>query len=361
MKRNLFFWLCVFCIFTLSSCDRDVVLDDGHEIAPIEHWDYSKVAFIARITDNSAEWSLCIMDLSGSGMHKIVEKTTTCQKPVRSNLGAKLLFTTLTSNYHYELYSVNTDGSELTLIDKADNYLGNANWSPDDKYFAYVRCSDPYWNNTELILYNIQDNTSVILRNAGNTSCPNFSPNGQQIAYCKSTETSSNIYKMDISGNNDQLIINNASCPKWSPTGDKILYISPGINRSSQIFVANADGSKQQQLTSSVSPSWWDTGFPQDGNEDPQWTLDGKKIVYVSWENGKPEIFIINADGSNKARLTTAELRDENPEVTPDGQYILFTSRRSNMINNGICIMKLDGSNQRVLYNAGGSYPVACK
>jgi len=68
----------------------------------------------------------------------------------------------------------------------------------------------------------------------------------------------------------------------------------------------------------------------------------------------------MNVDGSNQTRLTTAEFRDENPEITPDGQYILFSSRRSDMMNNGIVIMSLDGSNQKVLSNAG-ICPVACR
>ena len=68
----------------------------------------------------------------------------------------------------------------------------------------------------------------------------------------------------------------------------------------------------------------------------------------------------MNADGTNPSRLTTAEYRDENPEITPDGQHILFSSRRSDMMNNGIVIMSLDGSNQKVLSNVG-IWPVACK
>ncbi|MCL1932863.1 MAG: DUF5050 domain-containing protein [Candidatus Azobacteroides sp.] len=360
MKKNTIFLICIGCIFILSQCDDSRISEDGNPIEPIESRDYSTIAFIARITDNSAEWSLCTVDKSGNNRQKIVDKTTTCSKPVRSGSGHKLLFSTLTNNYMYELYAVDTDGSELTLIDRADVYCGNADWSPDDNYIVYVRCSDPYWNNSDLVLYNISDKTHTILQNEGNTSCPKFSPNGKQIAYCKSTETSGNIYKMDITGNNNQLIISNASCPNWSPQGDKIAYLSSGIDRSSQIFIANADGSGQKQLTSSVSPVWWDTGFPRDGNEDPQWTPDGKNIVYVSWENEKPEIFIMNAAGNDKTRLTTAEFRDECPEITLDGQSILFSSRRSDMMNNGICIMALDGSNQRVLSNAG-IYPIACR
>lgn len=374
MKINVFSLLCIFYIFTLSNCDNNVNSDDGHEIAPheiapIESWNYSSVAFIARITNNSAEWSLCIMDSSGNNMHKIVEMTTTCSSPIRSNSGTKLLFTTYTSDYYYELYSVNTDGSELTLIDRG--YLTGAAWSPDDKYIAYVKYSDAYWNSCDMILYDTSNKTSKVLNVTGKEKhSPRFSPDGKQIAYCATVPSDTlfigshrnhHIYKVDITGENNQLIINEASYPQWSPSGDKILYLSSGIDGSSQIFAANADGSNRKQLTSSVSPIWFDTGFPRDGNEDPHWTPDGQKIVYVSWENQRPEIFIMNADGSHKKRLTTAELRDENPEITPDGEYILFSSRRSDMINNGICIMKLDGSNRRVLYKEGGIYPIACK
>jgi TolB protein len=360
MKKIVIFLLCLGCVFLLLQCDKIENPDD--EIFPIETWDYSKIAFIARVSlsNNSAPWFLFTVDKTGNNVRQIVEKPTTCSKPVCSRSGSKLLFSTLTNDYKHELYVVNTDGSELILIDRADIYCGNADWSPDDKYIVYLRCSDPYWNNSDLILYNISDKTHTVLQNEGNASYPKFSPNGKQIAYCKSNGVNENIYKMDINGNNNQLIIRDAFSPNWSPHGDKIAYLSSGTDRSSQIFVANADGSGQKQLTSSVSPEWWDTGFPRDGNEDPQWTLDGKKIVYVSWENIKPEIFIMNVDGSNKIRLTTAEFRDESPKVTPDGHYILFSSRRSDTMNGGICIMELDGSNKKVLFNEG-IYPTACR
>ena len=141
------------------------------------------------------------------------------------------------------------------------------------------------------------------------------------------------------------------------------MNITSGKDRSSQISVANADGSNQRQLTNTVSPGWWDTGFPRDGNSDPQWTIDGRKIVYVSHDNEKAEIFIMNVDGSKKTRLTKAEVRDDSPEVTPDGKHILFSSVKSDMIggvNPGICIMTLDGKNQRILSKTG-VYPVACR
>ena len=367
MKKTVIFSLCVGCIFILSHCDKVENSDNG--IFPIESGDYSKVAFISRITDNSAEWSLCVMDVSGNNMRKIVDEAVACQKPIRSHSGTKLLFTTVKfdswvnednsvgMSSEYSLYIVNTDGTNPTLIDHIDamesGTFGSAAWSPDDRQIVYVKYSGVSWEKCDLFQYNILDNTRKTLKTGSGIYTPNFSPNGRQIVYCASTETGCHIYKMDVNGNNNQLIINNASSPKWSPQGDKIVYLSSGIDGSSQISVANADGNDQKQLTSSVSSEWWDTGFPRDGNEDPQWAPDGKKIVYVSMENERPEIFIMNADGNNQTRLTTAEYRAESPEITPDGQYILFSS-------NGIVIMSLDGSNQRVLSNVG-ICPVACK
>lgn len=121
----------------------------------------------------------------------------------------------------------------------------------------------------------------------------------------------------------------------------------------------NKDGTNAKQLTSTFSSRLW-PGWPPDGNYDPQWTPDGKRIVYVSWEDENPEIFKMNSDGSNKVRLTNADKRDENPEISSDGKYILFTSNRNMEMNAEIFIMDMEGRNQRSLSNYEGSdiYPV---
>ena len=374
-KRMVFLAICAGCIFVLLQCSKSEFSDEeNHPTVPL--FDYSSVAFIARITYNSDDWSLCAIDASGSGMRKIFDKTVACQKPARSHSGTKLLFTAVKFDYwndennifysdsQYELYIVNIDGTGLTLIDHIDNkyngHFGAAVWSPDDNQIAYVRSYDSYLNKYSLILYDISDNTSTVLQTEGNVCSPKFSPNGKYIAYCTSVENGHHIYKMNVSERTNQLIISNASSPNWSPQGNKITYISSGKEGSSQIFVASADGTNQKQLTSTISPRIW-PGWPPDGNGDPQWTPDGKKIVYVSYENEKSEIFIMNADGSKKTQLTKAELMDEHPEVTPDGKHILFVSRiTGNMTDGGICIMSLNGENLRVLYRTGYN-PVACR
>jgi TolB protein len=349
MKKIVVLLVGIICLLTLSQCGKFDNLGNG--TSQTGTWDYSKIAFMAQLAENNGAWSVCIMDKDGSNLHKVVDKAFGFPIPTRSHSGKQLLFTM------DGLYFVGTDGSGLTLIEGAN---GNAAWSPDDKQIVYVKFSGNSRETSELFIYDIADKTHTVLPAIGNDKawvC--FSPNGK-ITYSAYEENSINIYMIDVDGENNQLLIPNGYCPIWSPKGDKIAYLSFGIDRSSQISVANADGNDQQQLTSSVSSRWWDTGFPRDGNEDPQWTMDGEKIVYVSWENDKPEIFIMDVNGSNQTRLTIAEYRDENPEITPDGQHILFSSRRSDMMNNGIVIMSLDGSNQRVL-STTGICPVACK
>lgn len=333
-------------MFLFTRCQKD---DNDGFPSGTDSW--SHIACIARIPESSAGWSVCIMDKNGNNLHKIVDRSFGFSIPMRSHSGKQLLFS---SN---GLYFVGTDGTGLTLIEGAD---GNAAWSPDDKQIVYVK-SGNIPMSSDLLIYNIADKTHTLLQaNGSNKACVNFSPDGKQIAYSACNEDGIAIYTIDVNGRNNRLLIQYGHWPVWSPKGDKIAYLSIGIDGSDQISVANADGSDQRQLTSSVSPEWWDTGFPRDGNSDPQWAPDGRKIVYVSHKNIKPEIFIMNADGSNQKRLTKAEYRDEHPEVTPDGNYILFASRRSDMMEGGICVMNLDGSNQKVISNTG-IYPTACK
>lgn len=340
-------------VFAIAICLAGMIMFSGCEKDPFplgtDNW--NSIACIARITENSAAWSVCIMDKDGNNMRKIVDKSFGFPIPTRSNSGKQLLFSM------DGLYFVGIDGIGLTLIEGAN---GNAGWSPDDKQIAYIKYSGDSRETSELFLYNIADKTHTLLQANGNDKAwVNFSPNGKQIAYSAYSGNSHGIYTINIDGKNNQLLIQNGYRPIWSPKGDRIAYLSFGEGGSSQIFVANADGSNQKQMTTTTSPRLW-PGWPPDGNEDPQWTPDGKKIVYVSWENEKPEIFIMNADGSRQTRLTKAEYRDEYPEVTPDGNYILFASRRSNMMEGGICVMKLDGSNQKVI-SKDGICPVACK
>jgi eukaryotic-like serine/threonine-protein kinase len=80
-------------------------------------------------------------------------------------------------------------------------------------------------------------------------------------------------------------------------------------------------------------------------------TPDGR-IVYDALDNNRPNIWIMNADGTGAQQLTPNESFNQEPQVSPDGRFIVFTSDRTG--ENKIWRMNLDGSNPTLLTNVSG-------
>jgi Tol biopolymer transport system component len=79
------------------------------------------------------------------------------------------------------------------------------------------------------------------------------------------------------------------------------------------------------------------SGDPRWTEERPRWSPDGSCIVFASnrahYEGESPEsgtpdldLWLVNADGSRRRRLTTAPANETDPSWAPDGQSIVFSS-----------------------------------
>ncbi|MBT3269042.1 hypothetical protein HN371_17980 [Candidatus Poribacteria bacterium] len=149
---------------------------------------------------------------------------------------------------------------------------------------------------------------------------PAWSPDGREIAFASERDGGSNIYIMDADGANPHPITSASVVgePDWSPDGSKIVYTDwssgPGV-----ITVMNSDGSNPDPLTD-----------PGHDNGAPAWSPDGSEIAFMSWRDGiDPEIYVMDADGSNETNLThNGGIGEWWPAWSPDSSKLSFTSDR---------------------------------
>jgi len=78
-------------------------------------------------------------------------------------------------------------------------------------------------------------------------------------------------------------------------------------------------------------------------------------ILFTSTRDGNSEIYVVNADGSNQTNLSNNSAHDRYPTWSPDGNKIAFESDRTGEVR--IFVMDSDGSNQTDISRCRGEMP----
>src|SRR5215475_12032515 len=134
-------------------------------------------------------------------------------------------------------------------------------------------------------------NVKMISNGEGRTTCSYFFPNGKRVLY-------SSTYLGD------------KQCP---PRPDYSKGYVWAVYPAFDIFTANPDGSNPQQLTK--TPGY---------DAETTITLDGKKLVFTSMRGGDLDIYTMDADGKNVKQLTNELGYDGGPFWSYDGKQIVF-------------------------------------
>ena len=71
------------------------------------------------------------------------------------------------------------------------------------------------------------------------------------------------------------------------------------------------------------------------------------EIAFSSYRNGNRDIYVMNADGSRQQRITRNTVEDWSPKFSPDGRWMIFPSLRVSGWE--LVIATADGSKQILL------------
>lgn len=179
-----------------------------------------------------------------------------------------------------------------------------------------------------------------------------FSMNPDKRGSGETNLTNSQLYVSDFAGPVD---------PIFSPDGLKIAYVPrESADGNTEIFVMNADGSGQQNLTETPAPTFFD---PLKNETDPAFSADGTKILYKRGDQPDQglfgQLFVINADGTGEPQQLT-DTGDEysEPTYSPDGTKIAFLrevddGNPNTFRSSDVWVMNVNGTNETPVTTGG--------
>lgn len=264
----------------------------------------------------------------GSNQKTITLGDATEVDPVVSPDGTRIAFVLVKKPEAGPLQSsilvMKRDGSGRTkLSDDEEQAFGPA-WSPDGKRIAYsaFRRMNPSRNGTVIVVDADGRNRNPI----GAGLMPSWSACGKQVACSVFKDGRPIVHMMDTNGNNVNPLTKGVSMMAvWSPDGKRIAYIGEsGDDGSDQpdLFVMNADGSEVKQLTKTLVAEL-----------APVWSADGKRIYFTRYSKFIGDeaaiVVVIDLEGTQEHQLTDGKSRDFT-----GGSSLIMTGRSKTRTDN---------------------------
>ena len=268
----------------------------------------------------------------------------TIDKPAGTNM---ILFRAeeLKKDGMYGVFLINPDGTAIRELPEKN--ITPIKWSYDRRSILverYINTKDIY----EISILDLNNGNIAALTSNPARSEPGWSHNGKQVVFRKGGD----IWTVDSNGNNETNLTNSKGIteiyPRWSPNGTKILYAVRISDPEWEIqtHTMNVDGSEKKRLMNS--------------SYGADWSHDGRKIAFISSDKG--DLYVIDSTGENIKRLTTnlsGSGANWSPLWSPNGKKMLLSKTgydSNNKYFEELYIINPDGSNLEKISSAQGYY-----
>jgi WD40-like Beta Propeller Repeat len=213
----------------------------------------------------------------------------------------------------HQLYRVRSDGAGLIRLTR-DGWNHDPAWSPDGNRIAFIR-TDPGSFLGDVWIMNA-DGTNAVQRTANRRfASVAWSPDGRKLAVSPEGLYVSTMSIIDTSGADERFLGGDARRPAWSPDGQRIAFIRPSGDPSRDdgyetVWVMNADGTGQRQLTPPGVSIW----------ARMSWLPDGSAVVFT--DGGT--VYVANVDGSGTREIVVDGIVG-GAALSRDGNWFAFT------------------------------------
>jgi Tol biopolymer transport system component/tRNA A-37 threonylcarbamoyl transferase component Bud32 len=235
------------------------------------------------------------------------------------------------------LWSMSSTGGDLRQVLEVARWAYSPVYAPDGEHIFYGGISD----SGAFILYRLAvsksdgtgvgDPVAVMNGGLGRIKNLSISANGKRVVYSAPTlrgnisSVSLSIPSMTPMGTPTKLT-NDTSMRKglarFSPNGKKIAFVEFRGGTNQDIWMVDADGSNQVQLTADPSIDW-----------SPSWLPDNEQVAFQSNRGGKSRIWSVSIRTGKESLLADPDQNIGWPEVSPDGGEFVFNSNKSGTTN----------------------------
>ena len=313
--------------------------------------------------------NLWLIDSDGKNRRQLTSGEVQDFAPRWTPDGKKVIFVSNSRGNQGDVWSINTDGSNLNRIAEIEGDTGQ--WrtlqypvlTPDGKGLVFMLYRKESISGVWFM--DIESRNMRRITSGGNGDYfPVVSPDGKEIVFETMRLGIGDIWSTDISGKNyKRLTYENYPelYPAYSHDGTKISYVAnkEGII---DIWIMDRDGKNKKRVTKDLLKEAWGVRWMSRFNYSDlfdagyyhvSWCPDGTKLALTTWESGKKESYLTILDFENNISKVIGNLPEEKetlpdytliaekdltgggnyddfgPSFNPDGNTIVFSSNRT--------------------------------